>query len=360
MKKHLALFLASAMVFSLSACNGSSTSSVSSASSQQAPQSSAAEASSVTPTPAPKDLETVSLRLNYYVSGLHAPFYLALEKGYYSDLGIDLKIGEGKGSGTTTTLVGNQSDMLGISDMGTTAVAITQGMPVKVVAPIYAINAFAIISGKDSGINSPKDLEGKKIAITEGDAPTKMFSAVAAANDVDVSKIEFISMDANGKTGALMTGKVDALLGGADAQALQLEKEGFEPNVIRYADVGVNTVGLSVVANNADIKNNPELITAFLEATYKGWEEASKDQEGAVAILKKYFPMIDEAQAVKELNVALGSLYTPTSSEMGLVSDSDWEKSVNLLVEYMGLDKNFPYDAFYTNELLPENLPKKG
>lgn len=355
MKKHLALFLACAMVFSLCACNAPSTPSTSSTSSLEAPQSSAS-----TPPPATKELKSVSLRLNYYVSGLHAPFYLALEKGYYSDLGIDLKIGEGKGSGTTTTLVGNQSDMLGISDMGTTAAAITQGMPVKVVAPIYAINAFAIISGKDSAINSPKDLEGKRVAITEGDAPSKLFSAVAAANGVDVAKIEFISMDANGKTGALMTGKVDALLGGADAQALQLEKEGFEPNIIRYADAGVNTVGLSVVANNADIKNSPELITAFLEATYKGWEQASKDQKGAVAILKKYFPTIDETQAVKELNVALDSLYTPTSTEMGLVSDDDWKKCIDLLVEYMGLDKNFPYDAFYTNKLLPKDLPKKG
>ncbi len=353
MKKFLALFFALAMVLSITGCTASPTSSAPSPASTPDPASAAPSQAE------PAKLETVTFRLNYYVSGLHAPFYLALEKGYYKDVGIDLKIGEGKGSGTTATLIGNQSDMLGFTDAGTTATAITQGMPIKVVAPIYAINGFAIISGKDSGINSPKDLEGKKVGITEGDAPSKLFTAVAAANDVDTSKISFISMDANGKTGALMTGQVDAILGGADAQALQLEKEGFATNVIRYANAGVSTVGLSIVANNNDIKNNPELITRFLEATFKGWEEASKDPKAAVEILKKYYPTIDIDQSVKELNVALGSLYTANSTEMGRISDEDWKACLDLLVEYMGLDKTFPYDAFYTNDLLPENLPKK-
>jgi len=304
-------------------------------------------------------LKKATFRLNYYASGLHAPFYVALEKGYYKEQGLDVSIGEGTGSGTTAKLIGNQSDTFGFVDAATTATAITQGIPIRVVSPIYAVNAFAIIALADSGIDDPKKLEGKRVGITTGDAPSKLFEGIAAANKIDVSAIKFVSMDASAKVSALANKQVDAILGGADAQALQAKKIGLDIKVLRYSDFGVPTIGLSIIANNSVINSDPDLVRRFIAASLKGWDYARSNKAEAIKIERKYLTTLDADQSAKELDVALSCLFSADSASIGKSTAADWESTIKLLRQYMGVDKTFPIEAFYTDDCLPDKLPSK-
>lgn len=311
------------------------------------------------PTDKTQELEKLTFRLNYIATGLHAPYYVALEKGYYKEAGLDVTIAEGTGSGTTAKLVGMGTDMIGQSDLASVAAAVTQGIPIRVVCPIYKINGFSIITLGENGINTPKDVEGKKVGITTGDGPSKLWQGVVKANNIDESKVNYVTMGGEAKVGALVTGMVDATLGGADNDAIQVSEMGKNVKVLRFAQFGVPTVGLSLIASNNAIKNNTETIRKFIAASLKGWDDARKDPDGAITTMKKYIPVLEVKVARGGLDAAIASLFTDSSKTISDVSKEEWETSIKLLKDYMGLDDTFPADTFYTTECMPTKLPAK-
>ncbi|MCZ6859163.1 MAG: ABC transporter substrate-binding protein, partial [Alphaproteobacteria bacterium] len=143
--------------------------------------------------------EKVSLRLNWYLSGLHTPIYLGKERGYFSEEGIDLIIKEGRGSGVATQIIGAKGDTIGLSDAGTMVIAATKGVPIKAIMSILNTSPFGVVSLAETGIKTAKDLEGKRLAVTAGDSLTQLFPAVIKANNLDKSKIKMIFVDPAGK-----------------------------------------------------------------------------------------------------------------------------------------------------------------
>lgn len=339
-KKLLAIGMSLVMLFSFVGCGNSSTTQ-SSGKTQNA------------------QLKPVKFRLNFTATGLHSPFYMALAKGYYKQAGLDVTIGEGTGSGTTAKLVGTGSDDLGLVDSASAGAAVAQGIPIKIVCPVYAVNAFGIISNASAGINTPKDMEGKKIGITTGDGPANLIAAVAAANNVDVKKIHFITMDANSKVTALAKGQVDAILGGADNEAITAKNMGVDVKVLRYSDYGAATVGLSIIASENYMKNNPEVIKKFIAATMKAWNDARKNPDGTVKYILDKFPTMNKDTALGGLKVALGSLFAADSKTQGDLSENDWENCRTLLVKYMHVKDSVKATDLYTKDYLPDNLPSK-
>lgn len=304
-------------------------------------------------------LTPVSFRLNYTAAGLHVPFYYALEKGYYEEVGLDVTIGEGTGSGTTAKLVGTGEDDLGLVDSASVASAVAQDIPIKIVCPVYAVNGFAAITLADSGIAVPKDLEDKKVGITTGDAPSNLFAALEAANEIDDAKISYVTMDSNAKVTSLINGDVDAILGGADDQAITLQNMGKKVNVIRYSDNGAATVGLSIVASDSMIEENGETVEKFISASMKAWNECREDSAEAVEIFMQKFPTLDQAVVEGSLSVALDSLFAEDSETLGDVSEEDWNACRDLLVNYLGVDESIQAEDIYTYACLPEDLPAR-
>lgn len=103
--------------------------------------------------------DRVTLRLNWYTSGNHAPIYLAFERGYFSNNGIDLVINQGQGSGVAVKLVANKDDMFALADVGVTMSAIDKGMPIRIISPMNQKTDIQIITLSDSGIKTPRILK---------------------------------------------------------------------------------------------------------------------------------------------------------------------------------------------------------
>src|SRR6476659_11108556 len=113
--------------------------------------------------------DAVSLRLNWYFGGLHVPFYYGKEKGFYKDEGIDLTINEGRGSANTVQVVAAGSDTFGLDDSSSVILTASKGADVKSVMSLLNTTGYSVVSLADAGIRTPKDLEGKKVAVTAGD-----------------------------------------------------------------------------------------------------------------------------------------------------------------------------------------------
>lgn len=341
-KRVLACGLAMAMILSLAGCAG-----------KEAPEEKEEGGAQS------EDLIPVSFRLNYTAQGLHVPFYYALEQGYYEEVGLDVTIGEGTGSGTTAKLVGSGDDDLGLVDSASVGSAVENGIPIKIVCPVYAINGFAAISLADAGIEEPKDLEGKNVGVTTGDAPSNLFAAFEAANEIDDSTINYVAMDSNAKVTSLINGDVDCILGGADDQAITLENMGKDVQVLRYADHGASTVGLSIVASEDMISEHADVVEKFISASMKAWNECRDNSDEQVAVFMKKFETLDEAVVKGSLQVALDSLFTENSKTLGDVSAEEWEDCRNLLVDYLGISDSITAEDLYTFDCLPDELPAK-
>jgi NitT/TauT family transport system substrate-binding protein len=295
--------------------------------------------------------EKTSLRLNWLAYGFHSFFYLGVDKGYYKEEGIELTIGEGKGSGVAVQLVGAKSDTFGLSDGSSVIAGATKGAPVQAFMGVMNKSPFAIIYRSDSGIKSLKDLEGRTIAATTGEAGLVIFPAIVSANKLNGEAIKFLRVDGAGKVVAMLEKRVDAMLGGLENQALILPQRGMPVGTFNYSDIGVNTLGLVLHANKETIDKNPELVRKFIRATQKSLAYAEKNQDEAINALAKVKPDLDRDLAAKQLKAGLTLVRANggASQPLGWMAPTDWEQTLKLMKEYQELQTDMAPTSFYNN-----------
>lgn len=305
-------------------------------------------------TVATKAADEVTLRLNWLLGGLHAPFYLGLERGYYADEGIDLTINEGKGSGVAMQVIAAKGDTFGMSDAGTLMLGASKGQPVKAVMSLLNTSGFGIIFLADKNIKTAKDLEGKSLAVSPGDALTQLFPAVIAANDLDPDKVKLVFMDPGAKPAAVMEGTVDALLGGIDDQVFLIRAQGFDAESLRFADVGANTVGITVHTHEDTLEENPDLVERFVRASQRAWQAAVDDPQAAIDAAVKVKPDLNGDSLLKQLEVDLELLSSANTEgkPIGYAAEADWQLTKELLTQYRDLETDREASSFYTNEFV--------
>jgi NitT/TauT family transport system substrate-binding protein len=308
---------------------------------------------------APVELTPVTLTLNFLAGGPNSGFMVAEANGYYEEVGLDVTIQEGQGSGSTASLVAQGNSEFGFAD-GPSAMAVTsQGGDLVNIGQILQTNGFSVMSLVDAGIEEVSDLEGKSVALQPGTAQASLFDAVLAANGVDRSLVEIVNIDPSALVGSLLQGSVDAITAGADSQGVQLREQGAEINEIMYRDAGVPTVGLSMITARSYAEENPEIVSAFVAASLRGWDDARNDPEAAGDIVAEAFPQGAVAESiVKQLEVDIVLLCSAGSEGLGKVTEDTWQATYDLLVEYLALPTTDPVTAYFTNDYLPEDLPE--
>jgi NitT/TauT family transport system substrate-binding protein len=297
--------------------------------------------------------DKVSFRMNWYLGGLHVPFYYGKERGFYSAEGIDLTLNEGRGSANTVQVVAAGSDTFGLADSSSVIVTASKGADVKSVMSLLNSTGFAVISMASTGIRTPKDLEGKRLAVSPGDPLGQLFQAVAAVNKLDMSKISLVQVDPAAKVVSVLERRADALLGGADDQYFLIKQRGIEPAALRFADHGANIVGMTVLTKGELIKGKPDLVRRFVRASARSWEEAKKNPGAAVDAALKVKPDLNRQSTLDQLMVDIELLDSQHSrGRIGWGAQADWDQTLTLLKKYRGLETNQPWTAFHTNEFV--------
>jgi NitT/TauT family transport system substrate-binding protein len=291
--------------------------------------------------------------MNWYLGGLHVPFYYGKERGFYSAEGIDLTLNEGRGSANTVQVVAAGSDTFGLADSSSVIVTASKGADVKSVMSLLNSTGFAVISMASTGIRTPKDLEGKRLAVSPGDPLGQLFQAVAAVNKLDMSKISLVQVDPAAKVVSVLERKADALLGGADDQYFLIKQRGIEPAALRFADHGANIVGMTVLTKGELIKSKPDLVRRFVRASARSWEEAKKNPGAAVDAALKVKPDLNRQSTLDQLMVDIELLDSQHSKgRIGWGAQADWDQTLTLLKKYRGLETSQPWTAFHTNEFV--------
>jgi NitT/TauT family transport system substrate-binding protein len=306
--------------------------------------------------PAQAQKRDVTLRLDWIYQGPNSGFTVAKDKGFYDEEGLNVDLGPGKGSGSTAQLIASKASMFGFADGYVLGAGVAKGMDLVMVAAIYRRNPTAAIVLKDSGIKTPKDLEGKTIGISPGGAQFQQWPAFVKGCKLDGDKITVINVDPAGTIPALVAGKVQAVASYAQGAVPGIEmRSKKEATAFYYADCGVTAVSNGIIVHKDLLKQDPEVVRAFVKATLKGFLYAHQHPEEAIAILKKFGPEIVPEIAQRELEMSFLNWQTPNTAgkPLGWMSDKDWDATVETLKLYGGVTTPLKASDLYTDDLVP-------
>jgi NitT/TauT family transport system substrate-binding protein len=207
--------------------------------------------------------EKITVRFTWKLKGEYAPLFVALDKGYYRAEGLDVDLAEGSGAQTVLKLLASGNEKFGYGPAVSAAQAISQGLPVKVVALYQTKAPMGVISFPDVPLKSPKDLEGKRLAMSVGETFGDMLGPFARINHVDINKIQQIQMDASVRSSQFLTRKIDVMSVYLSNELPQVEKRaGVKFNLLRVSEFGLNLLGASMIVSNAFADQSPETVKA--------------------------------------------------------------------------------------------------
>lgn len=300
-----------------------------------------------------QDLKEVTLQLNWFPLADHSPIYLAREKGYYEAEGINLEIVRGQGSGDAAQKVDLGRAEFGIADTPTVLTAISKDAELMVVGIVFDKAANNLFFRKSDGIESPKDLVGKKIAAPPGDSHRFLWPSFAKLNDVDPDSVTLVNVKPEGKQAIVASGQVVGSFDLYTNKAVWEKVLGKDDlgNML-FADFGVALYGHSYITHKDTIANDPKLVEGFLRATYKGWADAFNEREAAIDALAKNVDGIDKATYLANLDLIMDLVITERSREygMGWVLSDRMAETIKLTAAGGALGRELNADDVFTND----------
>lgn len=338
----LAILLAATMcVASVTGC-GKQSADNSSAAGTEAEDNSAAETADTQTDN--KDLREVNVVLDWYPNAIHTFLYTAIERGYFAEEGLDVKIHFPANDNDALALVAAGKAEIGMYYQQDVIQAVAnQGTGIKSIGAIVQSPLNVILSLKDKNITKPEDLVGKTIGyggtvLSEALVKCMMENVGADASDVNMINVGFELMS------SMTTGNVDATIGClVNHEVPQLEEEGFDVNYFSVSGYGIPNYYEEVFLTNDDLlENEPEVVAGFLRAAKKGFDDFKADPDGCLAILmnnqnEENFPL---TQSVEEQSCAtLIPLMETEDAAFLTQTDECWQENIDWMLENQLIDK---------------------
>ena len=312
----------------------------------------------------PEATETCTVALDWTPNTNHTGIYVAKEKGYFADEGLNLKILPYSGANTDVLVAQGKAD-LGVSFVPQVLVSHTAGIPVKAVAAIASRNTESLAVLESSKYQSPKDLANGTTYGGFGlpyEVPT--WSAVIAADGG--KNIDFKNVTLNTAAyEALYAKKIDwsAIFDaweGIEAKQRNIKLRTFP--ISKYLGEAGNYPSAIFVASEKEISDNPEKLQKCLAAISKGYDYAAENPADAAQILIAADPSLEQSKELVEASAEyLAPIYIGDSSQWGEFKEESWSGLGNILAEAGALKDASgkavtptDYNAYFTNDLLPQ------
>jgi NitT/TauT family transport system substrate-binding protein len=304
------------------------------------------------------ELTPATIRMDFIIGGKHAPWYVALEKGFYAKRGLQATIQPSTGSADTLRTIGSGGADFGFADLATMIVAKSRGAPVLAAAQLGYVGA-TILWRDEGAIKGIKDLQGKSLAISPGQAQWFLMPAYCRINGIDYKSIKIQETAPPLQPAALATKKADFIVmfrASNDEIAEQAAtKVGVKVSRVFMKDTGLDIYGSSLIVKEEDVKKRPQFVRAYVEGTLEGLRYARDHQEETLRILLKHKPELDEALTTLQLRNAVTEVFLPLESVqigMGYMKPDVMEKTVRVTNEYFDVGRKVTAKEVYTNQFI--------
>jgi NitT/TauT family transport system substrate-binding protein len=292
-------------------------------------------------------LTVIRLPMSYIPNVQFAPFYVAVEKGYYKQVGLDIQF-DYKTETDGVALVGANELQFSLVSGEQVLLARAQGLPVVYVMAWWQNYPVAVASMPDQGIHSPADLKGKKIGLPGLYGASYVgLRALLKAGELREEDVKLDSVGYN-QIEALVTGRDEAVVVYANNEPIQLQAQGYKVDVLRVADY-VPLASNGLLTNEKTIAENPDLIRKLVQATLKGVAYSLKFPDEAFDICKNYVEGLDQTNQGVQKNVFMATLEFWKTDRPGYSKPEAWENMQKVLLDMSMLNQPLDLNKAYSN-----------
>lgn len=284
-----------------------------------------------------KELDKVTLTLNWYPYGEHAPFYYGKQQKIFEKYGIDLNIQAGQGSQKTVQATGAGQTDFGWADTPALLSGVDSGVKVKSLGVFLQTTPSSVQFFESQGIKTPADLKGKTIAGTAGDALSKTFPIFLKKNNLAESDVKVQNTDPAGKIAAVISGKTDGLLGYASDQGPTMQnKAKKQVSYLRFSENGLNFYSNGLITGEKFLTGKKDLAVRMVKAVSESFAAAEKAPEPAVAAMQGASEQLPPKEVLSEqFKTTLTLLHTQATEGKapGVNTDADWQQTIDVFAE---------------------------
>lgn len=309
----------------------------------------------------------VTFMLDWTIAGTHAPFFMALDKGYYKAEGLNVRIDRGTGAANTAANVASGVYDFGWADV-TTLIGFNAQNPSKELTLVYVSfqdSPLAIVSLKKAGIKSLKDLEGKTVADQPGSAAGAVINFVTKVGTPEEIKINRKFTTPQLREPMLIKGEVDAIFAFDVSSVMTLVDLGVpldQIDVLLYSEIGFDVYGTGMWVRRDFIEKYPKTIAAMVRAVNKGTKDAIADPKAAAAMMKKYNSLLNPAIEEQRLRIALRHHLNDDVRKHGLsyVDPARMKATIDAVVKTQKFERTPTLESVWTDKFLPpeaERIP---
>lgn len=311
----------------------------------------AAPKAAPTAQPSAKPLTVVKLPMGYIPNVQFAPFYVAAERGYFKDAGLDVQF-DYSSETDGAALVGANQLQFSLVSGEQVLLARSKGLPIVYVAAWYQQFPVSVISTSDQNIKSPLDLRGKKIGIpglygaSYVGLRALLYAAGIKESDVTLDSIGYTQVE------SLAAGKEQAVVGYAANEPVVLHSKGYAVNELRVGDY-VQLASNGIITNETTIAQNPQLVRAFVGAFLHGLRDTITDPDAAYDISKKYVENLDQADPLVQKQVLGTSIEQWRAATLGQTDPKAWDNMQKVLLDMKLYTDPLDVSKAFTNDFLP-------
>lgn len=303
-------------------------------------------------TPA-EETTKVTVILDWVPNTNHTGLYVAKDKGYYAEQGLEVEIIQPTAGGTAQLIASDQGDF-GVSYQEEVTNARAEDIPIKSIAAVIQHNTSGFASPASKNITSPKDFEGKKYGGWGSPVEHAMIKSLMDKYDADVNKVEEIGMGAaDFFTSVERDVDFAWIYYGWTGVEAELREVPLNIVMLKDEDPALDFYTPVLISSEKTIAEKPEMVKKFLAATQKGYEFAINNPEDSAQVLLDNAPELD-AELVKASQLWLADKYQDDAPAWGIQKQEVWEDYANWLFERELLKKNIDASEAFTNEFLPQ------
>lgn len=300
--------------------------------------------------PVEEELTEIRLPMGFVPNVQFAPFYVAVEKGFYADAGLEVNF-DYKRETDGLALVGADEIKFSVVSGEQVPLARAEGLPVVYVLAWYEDYPVAVIAKSEQGITEPPDLEGKRVGLPGLYGANYVgLRALLSAVGLKESDLRLDSIGFN-QVEVLASDNAQAVVGYLANEPVQLKHQGFDIDVIAVADY-VQLVSNGLITNQKTIREQPGLVRSMVQATIKGIRYTVEHPEEAYEVCLKYVEGLESADREVQMEVLETSISLYQTAPYGFSDRASWENMVDVLRSMELVESDLAIEAMYTNEFI--------